>query len=96
MASTGRVRCQGGYGNRGHPAVFISLQRDEVCVCPYCTNFFVNVRRMQQYDTRGLSTGVDSNAALQKKFWKGKTKEEFESMYDTTVVDQKEDNIQWA
>ena len=35
------VRCDGGGGPLGHPAVFLNLSPREEIVCPYCSRYFV-------------------------------------------------------
>lgn len=35
------VRCDGGEGTLGHPAVFLNLNPKEEIVCPYCSQCFV-------------------------------------------------------
>ena len=35
------VRCDGGGGPLGHPAIFLNLTLKEEIVCPYCSRCFV-------------------------------------------------------
>lgn len=38
---TRQVRCEGSGGSLGHPAVYLTLERDDQVVCPYCSRTFV-------------------------------------------------------
>ncbi len=37
------IRCDGGGGRLGHPAVFLNLGKEGKIVCPYCSKRYVKV-----------------------------------------------------
>ena len=43
-ADVDEVRCDGGNGALGHPAVWYSLDRDDTAECGYCGRRFVRAR----------------------------------------------------
>lgn len=47
------VRCDGGGGPLGHPAVFLNLGEEGKIVCPYCSRCFV---KASSYSTTGKKT----------------------------------------
>ncbi|MDI9640471.1 zinc-finger domain-containing protein [Geitlerinema splendidum] len=46
------VRCDGGGGVLGHPAVFLNLNPKEEIVCPYCSRYFVREGRDKPHKKR--------------------------------------------
>ena len=46
------VRCDGGGGALGHPAVFLNLNPKEEIVCPYCSRYFVREGRDKPHKKR--------------------------------------------
>lgn len=41
MVSNRSVRCDGGGGALGHPAVYLKIGPSDDIVCPYCSRHFV-------------------------------------------------------
>ena len=39
MVDTRQIRCDGGGGALGHPAIFMRIEHDEV-TCPYCSRTY--------------------------------------------------------
>lgn len=37
------AKCDGGGGPLGHPTIYLSLEKEEKVVCPYCSRRFVRV-----------------------------------------------------
>ena len=35
------IRCDGGGGVLGHPAIYLNLGKEEKVICPYCSKCFV-------------------------------------------------------
>jgi uncharacterized Zn-finger protein len=51
-AEKGVVRCDGGGGPLGHPAVFLNLSPREEIVCPYCSRYFVKNGKEKSHKKR--------------------------------------------
>ncbi|HBG33890.1 MAG TPA: zinc-finger domain-containing protein [Holosporales bacterium] len=43
------VKCDGGSGPLGHPAVFLNLEPQDEIVCPYCSRYFVKKACLRQH-----------------------------------------------
>ncbi len=46
------VKCDGGEGALGHPAVYLNLGKEEKVVCPYCSRCFIKSFHISSKETK--------------------------------------------